>query len=481
MARPTTDIPRPAAPGAGDRLLASLREFTSALDEWPGALWQLDEAGLAQVVGGMLRVSSRAENVAALATADALSRGTVANSTATGAPAWVARQAAGVDPTVVRRVGAVGVECADPRNQVVVDALADGSAGVPVAAAALRQLPLILPQLPTADRDDLLGRYLSLSDYGAKTLRELTTRILGEYAPQRLVRDEERQQECESVYWADLPSGLTRFVAELSGGHAAVVKHALRALSAPTPAPQPSPASTNDPDSDSGTGPLLETGAGTPERDPRTPAKRRADALVRLVDTAAGVLDGTTPRPVGEFGGTAKILVTMDYATLYEGLRNAGRLHQDSQLGSHDSQSGPTYLPGIGRTTDGDYLDAGTLRRLACDADLIPAVLGTDSESLDAGRARRLFTGGLRTAIIHRDQHCTFPGCDRPPDWCDAHHVTPWWAGGETTLQNAALLCARHHTIVHRDLLTAKVTTTGVIWDLTPGLMPSRPGRRPAA
>ncbi|MBO1756719.1 HNH endonuclease signature motif containing protein [Allobranchiibius sp. CTAmp26] len=470
MAQSTTDTRVPAVPGTGVRLLSLLREFKTALDEWPAALYQLDETELGEVVGSMLQIGTRGENVAALATSDALNRGTVSNSTATGAPAWVAQQTAGVEPTVVRRVGAVGVECADPRNKVVADALATGSASVPVAAAALREVPQILPKLPTADRDDLLGRYLSLSDHGARTLRELSTRILGEYAPEQLAHNEERQQDCESVYWADLPSGLTRFVAELSGGHAAVVKHALRALSAP--APQTCSTSTNEDPAP------LETGAGAPERDSRTPAKRRADALVRLVDTAAGVLDGTSPRSVGEFGGTAKILVTMDYATLYEGLREAGRL---DQFGSRGSGSDPTYLPGIGDTTDGDYLDAGTLRRLACDADLIPAVLGGDSEPLDVGRAKRLFTGGLRTAIIHRDKGCTFPGCDRPPDWCEAHHVTPWWAGGKTNLANAALLCARHHTIVHRDLLTAQVTSAGVTWDLTPGLMPSRPGQTPAA
>ncbi|WP_255696419.1 DUF222 domain-containing protein [Allobranchiibius sp. GilTou73] len=312
MAQSIGETPQPAAPaipGTGARLVALLVEFTTALEEWPGALWQLDEAALGEVVGGMLRITSRAENVAALATADALSRGTVANSTATGAPAWVARQAAGVEPAVARRVGRVGVDCADPRNQVVVDALADGSASVPVADVALREGPQILPRLPIADRDDLLGRYLSLSAHGARALRELSTRILGEYAPERLVCDEERQQECESVFWAGLPSGLTRFVAELSGGHAAVVKHALRALSAPAP-------------------------VESEEQDTRTPAKRRADALVRLIDTAAGVLDGTSPRPVGEFGGTAKILVTLDYNTLYEGLRNAGRLDDLSENGS---------------------------------------------------------------------------------------------------------------------------------------------------
>ena len=462
MAQSTTEAGRPAAPGEGARVVELLDRFEESLDTWPGVLFQLDEETLARVVGGLLRIASRAENVAVLATADALGRGTVAQSTATGAPAWVAQQAAGVDPVVVRRVGSVGADCADPRNQIVVDALADGSAGVPVAAAALREVPRILPQLPSADRDDLLGRYLSLSDHGTRALRELTTRILGQYAPERLVRDEERQQEGESVFWADLPSGLTRFVAELSGGHAAVVKHALQALSAPEPQ-------------------AVADDQAAAERDLRTPAKRRADALIRLVDTAAGILDGTAARPVGEFGGTAKILITLDYNTLYAGLQATGRLGNVGENGSHDTASAPTYLPGIGRTTGGDHLDAGTLRRLACDADLIPAVLGGDSEPLDVGRAKRLFTGGLRTAIIHRDQHCTYPGCDRPPDWCDAHHVIPWGAGGETKLTNAALLCARHHTIVHRDLLTAQVTTTGVTWNPTPGLMPTRAVKHQAA
>ena len=228
----------------------------------------------------------------------------------------------------------------------------------------------------------------------------------------------------------------------------------MRCSSVSAPTPQPC--------SDSETPWGVDTSAAVTEPDPRSPGKRRADALVRLVETAADVLDGAAGRPVGEIGSLAKLVVTLDYTTLFEGLREAGKL--------------PTHLPGIGRTSDGDYLNAGTLRRLACDADLIPTVLGGPSEPLDVGRAKRLFTGGLRTAIIHRDKGCTFPDCDRPPDWCDAHHVTPWWCGGETTLNNAALLCARHHTIVHRDLLTAKVTTTGVTWSLQPGLMPRQPG-----
>jgi hypothetical protein len=108
------------------------------------------------------------------------------------------------------------------------------------------------------------------------------------------------------------------------------------------------------------------------------------------------------------------------------------------------------------------------VRRLACDAEIIPAVLGTPSEILDLGRATRLFTPTQTRALTLRDRHCTFPRCDIPAFWCDAHHITHWSDGGPTNLDNAALLCGRHHTIVHRDRLTAAVTPNGVRWDTTP-------------
>lgn len=113
------------------------------LAQLPGALYQLDEIELAGVVGSMLRIVGRAEGVAALATADALTRGTVTNSTATGAPGWVAAQGTGVAPVITRRVGVVGMECANPRNRVVAESLAAGSASVAVANVALREVPRV--------------------------------------------------------------------------------------------------------------------------------------------------------------------------------------------------------------------------------------------------------------------------------------------------------------------------------------------------
>ena len=96
-------------------------------------------------------------------------------------------------------------------------------------------------------------------------------------------------------------------------------------------------------------------------------------------------------------------------------------------------------------------LTAQQARRLACDAEILPVVLAGKSVALDVGRSRRLFAGKLRQAIITRDRGCVFPGCDRPPAECEAHHRKPWWAGGKTRLKDGVLLCAYHHHQVEPD------------------------------
>lgn len=91
-------------------------------------------------------------------------------------------------------------------------------------------------------------------------------------------------------------------------------------------------------------------------------------------------------------------------------------------------------------------------------------VLGSQGEVLDQGRAVRLATPGQLAYLRQRDRGCSFPGCDRPPSWTQAHHVRHWLDGGETDVGNLALLCRRHHTIAHRDHLTARIDPTGVTW-----------------
>ena len=96
----------------------------------------------------------------------------------------------------------------------------------------------------------------------------------------------------------------------------------------------------------------------------------------------------------------------------------------------------------------GDRIDAGTARRLLCDADLMPAILAGPSEILDVGRSQRLVTPAIRAALELRDGGCVFPGCATPARDCDAHHIIPWRLGGPTALWNLVLLCAHHHGTV---------------------------------
>ena len=216
--------------------------------------------------------------------------------------------------------------------------------------------------------------------------------------------------------WFGQPSntGMVPMRGVLDPEAAAVLKSAIDPLSVPCP--------------------VKDRHGHTIEPDPRSPATRRADALLEIVGRGVAAADRL---PVTD---KTKVVVTVEHDVL------AGKVR------------------GAGLAMSGDVLSVATVRRLACDAAIIPMVLGTKGEPLDVGRTRRLVTKGLRAALWQRDQGCSFPGCTIPAAWTDAHHVQPWWAGGRTSLLNTALLCRRHHTHVHRHELTATVTATSVTW-----------------
>lgn len=98
---------------------------------------------------------------------------------------------------------------------------------------------------------------------------------------------------------------------------------------------------------------------------------------------------------------------------------------------------------------EGDAISAGEARRLACQARVIPVVLGTDSEILDVGRSSRLHTPVQRKVIRLRDRCCRAEGCDIPAAWCDVHHLKPWSQGGRTSVDDGVLLCGHHHRLAH--------------------------------
>ncbi len=104
-------------------------------------------------------------------------------------------------------------------------------------------------------------------------------------------------------------------------------------------------------------------------------------------------------------------------------------------------------IPGDSPT--GDRVSAAEIRRLACNARLLPAVLGGKSEPLDLGRDQRLFSKAQRRAMLLRDRTCRAEGCDIPGTWAEAHHWIPWERLGRTDLDAGVLLCSHHHHRAH--------------------------------
>ncbi|WP_410641002.1 DUF222 domain-containing protein [Amycolatopsis sp. lyj-346] len=119
---------------------------------------------------------------------------------------------------------------------------------------------------------------------------------------------------------------------------------------------------------------------------------------------------------------------------------------------------------GVGTATLGDTgkISAAEARVHACDAMIIPAVLGEKSEPLNLGRLRRLISAGLRRALFLRDRGCAFPGCHRPPRHCQGHHIRHWADGGPTDLTNLVLMCAHHHRLLHRSGWEVRIAADGL-------------------
>ena len=99
----------------------------------------------------------------------------------------------------------------------------------------------------------------------------------------------------------------------------------------------------------------------------------------------------------------------------------------------------------VGRSLDGEVLDARSLSSLLCDAGVHRLLTDGHSVIIDAGRTTRAVGHHLFGALAVRDGGCRFPACDRPVSWCEAHHVVPWQHGGSTDPSNLVLLCWRHH------------------------------------
>ncbi len=116
-----------------------------------------------------------------------------------------------------------------------------------------------------------------------------------------------------------------------------------------------------------------------------------------------------------------------------------------------------------GRVLDGPSLDGPTVSRLFCDSAVHRVVMAGRSSILDYGASTRTIPAPLWNALVIRDEHCRFPGCDRPSVWCEGHHVVWVTQGGTTELANLALVCSRHHHVLHQPGWHAKLRPDGTL------------------
>jgi hypothetical protein len=166
----------------------------------------------------------------------------------------------------------------------------------------------------------------------------------------------------------------------------------------------------------------LEPLAKPTKNDTRTPDQRLADALVlhcRRQPAGSGHPDGAGPR--------AQLIIKADLDTL----------------------AGIDGAP-AGVLEWGGTLPAETVRRLACDG-AITRITGLGELEQEITHAGRSIPPATRRALVARDHHCVFPGCDRPAPWCDGHHLVHWADGGPTKLDNLGLVCGTHHRKVHEE------------------------------
>lgn len=170
------------------------------------------------------------------------------------------------------------------------------------------------------------------------------------------------------------------------------------------------------------------------QRDARTVAERNGDALAEVLELV--LREGGLPTEAGE---KPTLTVTMDI----------------EQLRADIAAAVPALL-------NGDTpISAEQARRIACDADIIPAVLGCNGELLDLGRSERLVTRAQRRALNLRDKGCVFPGCTRSTRWTQAHHIRHWIDGGPSDLQNLCLLCTEHHRLIHHSEWDIRMSSDG--------------------
>lgn len=343
--------------------------------------------------------------------AEALGRGVVAGSQCATAAAWVIQWAPSFRGGGAGRLVKVAHATREVRHAGLAAAVLGARVGVGNAAVALAEMDKLRPRLRDEALEAVWEGFIAIATgHGPSEIRALRQEIIATHGHRgEFQRRADRLKEQVGLSQPYMDDGIAEYRLRLDPEGRQVLEAMLGPLSAPNP--------TRD----------------CP--DPRSSDQRRGEALIAVCRRAAAA--------GGEAPATTKAALWVS-------------------VGLDDLRD----RCGAGSTLGGALLGVETIRRIACDASIIPVVLGSRSEVLDVGRARRLFTPGLLHAMWLRDRGCTIPGCTAPPGWADAHHLIHWVDGGPTSLLNGALLCGRHHTIAHQRGWTGTATASEVTWHL---------------
>ena len=382
-------------------------EITGLLDTVDTTVGLLTDRAQLDLVADLLRIQSRLTGV--LHTVLSAVDQAEAAQTAHGVPivSWLAGELCYTRPQAAAMVHhAHDLE----RFNQVAGALRDGHANQHQARAVtdvLRKLPDDLPA--GAERESEATMVGFCAEFDSQHLKGLAQHLLEVVAPAIAEEAEAARQERERkaalrnrhLTFAEDSHGSTIIKGKLPTGDAALLKSQIDALAHQL---HRTALEQRDPSQGEVTWPM-----------------RRADALVELARRVA------VQQAAPKYGGDRPhVTVTIRYEDLLKDCWNA-------------------------QLANGHTLTASELRQYACDADILPVVLGGPSGVLDVGQQHRLVTPTIRQALHARDQGCIFPGCNRPAADCDAHHIVPWQQGGPTSLANLCLLCKHHHNLLEPD------------------------------
>ncbi|MEO5921519.1 MAG: DUF222 domain-containing protein [Pseudolysinimonas sp.] len=291
------------------------------------------------------------------------------------------------------------------RHEMVANALADGRLRVGAADRILSAVAEIEARTSVAERLEvesfLVNEAPGLTD---RQFARLCRSVPAAFEPESLVEREALLRARCGVEFRRRHDGLTQMIVTMDPESEGFITTGLDARTAPRRLP-----TFSDPDE------------APAEADMRPLRQRRLDAMV-------SILRESLAHDTGRVAGTSVTMhVTVALDALVSGL-------------------GTAKIAGVD-----EPITASAARRLSAVAEIIPVVLGSESEPLDLGRAVRLATQPQRDALAIRDGGCIWPMCDAPPAWCEVAHVTAWASGGGTDLDNLMLMCAFHHRCFDND------------------------------